>query len=119
MEDSASRLTPGAQLHSNGFRGERERTHFVQGASVSLRDVGDRRAEDQYWVTCCQRADVPAVESIAGESARRALARRGAQKIASGRLELVRDTLIAWASAPHLAGQVGDQGAIVLTHQGE
>lgn len=84
-----SQSSASLQLHSNGFAGQRERTHFVCGASVSVRDVGDKRPQDHAWVTCCQRADLPELQEVGAEAARRTLARRGAKKIGSGRMVLV------------------------------
>jgi PmbA protein len=77
------------QLHSNGFRGARSSTVYSLGASVTVRGEGERRPSDHAWVARCQRADLPDVEAVGREAARRAAGRVGARKIDSGKMELV------------------------------
>ena len=77
------------QLHSNGFRGEKEGTSFHIGASVTAQDADGRRPEDHHFVGARHLADLPPAAPVGEEAARRALDRRGASKAPSGRMTLL------------------------------
>ncbi|MFH1131850.1 MAG: TldD/PmbA family protein [Pseudomonadota bacterium] len=76
------------QIHSNGFRGERRSSSFSVGSEVTVLD-GDRRPEDSWWVSVRHLEDLPKLEQIGQEAARRAVSRIGACKKASDRMTLV------------------------------
>ena len=89
MAGVTSQAGSSLQLHSNGFRGERAGTSFFLGASVTAQDDDGRRPEDYHWTAARHLADLPDAASIGAEAKRRALARRGAAKVPSGRMTLV------------------------------
>ncbi len=89
MAGMTSQAGSSLQLHSNGFRGERAGTSFFLGASVTASDDDGRRPEDYHWTAARHLADLPDAASIGAEANRRALARRGAAKVPSGRMTLV------------------------------
>ena len=89
MAGMTSQTGSSLQLHSNGFAGERAGTSFFLGASVTARDSDGRRPEDYHWTAARHLADLPDAASIGAEARRRALARRGAAKVPSGRMTLV------------------------------
>ena len=89
MAGMTSQAGSSLQLHSNGFRGEREGTSFFLGGQVTVRDDDGRRPEDYHWTAARHLSDLPDPGSIGTEAARRAMARRGAAKVPSGQMTLV------------------------------
>ena len=85
----SSQIGHSLQLHSNGFRGERQGTSFYLGAQVTARDSDGRRPEDYHWTAARHLQDLPDAASVGHEATRRALARRGAAKVDSERMALV------------------------------
>ncbi len=69
-----------ASASSNGFLGTRASTYCWYGASVTLRDEGDRRAEDGYYAGGPHVSMLPAAADVAGTALERALSRLGATK---------------------------------------
>ena len=89
MAGMTSQAGSSLQLHSNGFSGARAGTSFYLGGQVTARDLDGRRPEDYHWTAARHLADLPDAASIGEEALRRALARRGASKVPSGRMTLV------------------------------
>ena len=77
-----------AQVASNGLRGAHAHTWLWLGATVTVAD-GERRPEASRFVGGVHAADVPAARTVGREALARALARRGAQKLASRKTVLV------------------------------
>ncbi len=69
-----------ASVSSNGFSGSRESTYCWYGASVSLRDEGDKRAEDSFYAGGQHIDMLPATETVASTALERVLARLGSEK---------------------------------------
>ena len=73
-------LAQSADASSNGFVGTREQTYCWFGSSVTLRDEGDRRAEDSFYVGGAHVADLPDAVEIGRAALERTLNRLGAEK---------------------------------------
>jgi len=81
---ATSRVRSGVQTRasasSNGFAGVEESTVCVLGASVTLGDRGDRRAEDSFSAVARHVSDIPDASVIATTALDRALARLDPEK---------------------------------------
>lgn len=73
-------LAQSADASSNGFVGTREQTYCWFGSSITLKDEGDRRAEDSYYVGGAHVADLPDAAEIGRAALERTLSRLGAEK---------------------------------------
>lgn len=69
-----------ASVSSNGFSGSQESTYCWMGASVTLRDRGDRRASDSFFAGAPHVGDVPEAGVIASTALDRSLVRLDADK---------------------------------------
>ncbi len=69
-----------AAASSNGFLGTQKQTYCWFGSEVTLRDQGDKRAEDYYYVGAAHVADLPDAEAVGGAALARTLARLDSQK---------------------------------------
>jgi PmbA protein len=67
-----------AAASSNGFRGTQESTYCWYGSSVTLRDHGERRAEDGFYAGGAHVSALPAASSVGRTALERALSRLGA-----------------------------------------
>jgi len=65
---------------SNGFLGSRESTYCWYGANVTLKDEGERRASDGYYVGGAHVSMLPDAGDVAGTALKRALSRLGTEK---------------------------------------
>jgi len=74
---------------SNGFLGTQESTYCWLGSSVTLRDRGDKRAEDGFYAGGSHIADLPTAASIGKTALERALSR-----LDSGKGPTVRTTML-------------------------
>lgn len=84
-----------ASVSSNGFSGAEEATYCWMGASVTLRDRGDRRAADAFYAGAAHVVDVPEARSIAATALERSLARLDSEKGASIKTAMVVDSRAA------------------------
>ena len=73
-------LHQSAAASSNGFAGTQEQTYCWFGTSVTLKDEGDRRAEDSYYVGGAHVSDLPDASDIGSAALERTLNRLGADK---------------------------------------
>ena len=73
-------LAQSADASSNGFSGTQEQTYCWFGSSITLRDEGDRRAEDSYYVGGAHVADLPDASEIGQAALNRTLNRLGSEK---------------------------------------
>jgi len=74
---------------SNGFEGSSRGTYCNIGASMTAQDEGDRRPAGYNYVGCRDRNDLPPVEEIGAEAARRTLDLMGGKKIATTRIPVI------------------------------
>lgn len=65
---------------SNGFLGSHESTYCWYGSSVTLRDQGERRASDGYFVGGVYVDGLPPAHEVATTALERSLARLGSEK---------------------------------------
>lgn len=114
-----------ASASSNGFLGTQESTYCWYGSSVTLRDQGERRASDGYYVGGVYVDGLPAAHDVAASALERSLARLGSEKGPTAKATMLVDSRAAAsllgrllrpasARAVHLGqsfwgGQVGKQ----------
>lgn len=84
-----------AVASSNGFQGFRDTTYCWLGASVTLRDRGDRRASDSFYAGATHVADLPGPRTIAETALDRALVRLDADKGPTTRTTMLVDSRAA------------------------
>lgn len=84
-----------ASVSSNGFSGSQESTYCWMGASITLRDRGDRRASDSFFAGAPHVGDVPEAASIAATALERSLVRLDAEKGPTIRTTMVVDSRAA------------------------
>ncbi len=68
-------INQSASASSNGFVGVKQSTYCWFGSSVTLRDTGDRRAEDWFYAGGAHVADLPDPTGVGEEALRRTLSR--------------------------------------------
>ena len=73
----------GALVQSNGFEGTRESSSVYVGASVTVRDEGERRPAAGSYASARAVADLPEASGLGDDGARRALDRRGEAKVST------------------------------------
>jgi PmbA protein len=76
-------------MTSNGFDGYEESTYFAGSASMSGKDVGDRRPAEYASAIALRRQDLPQPEAIGAEAARRTLALFGGKKLKTETLPVI------------------------------
>jgi PmbA protein len=69
-----------ASASSNGFVGSQQSTYCWFGSSVTLRDAGDKRAEDGFYAGGAHVADLPDASSVGQIALDRALSRLDSEK---------------------------------------
>jgi len=69
-----------ASASSNGFVGSQQSTYCWFGSSVTLRDAGDKRAEDGFYAGGAHVADLPDAASVGQIALDRALSRLDSEK---------------------------------------
>jgi len=69
-----------ASASSNGFAGSQESTYCWFGASVTLKDSGDKRAEDGFYAGRAHVADLPDATAVGKTALERALSRLDSEK---------------------------------------
>jgi PmbA protein len=82
-------------VSSNGFSGVQESTYCWLGASVTLQDRGDRRAEDGFFAGSSHVDDVPDAAGIAATALKRALVRLDSEKGPTLKSTMVVDSRVA------------------------
>ena len=90
----------GARIHTNGFEGAREGTHFSRAASVTVKEADGRRPVGSAYTGRRHQADLGSLETIAQDAVARARVQLGAGKLQTGRYTLVVDR----RSVPRLLG---------------
>lgn len=74
---------------SNGFAGSVQATDFWGGASMTIRDNGDRKPSGYYWAGCRNLDDMPSLEEIGERAANKTLDLLGGEKIATQTLPVI------------------------------
>lgn len=74
---------------SNGFEGSTLSTYCQAGASMTAKDEGDRRPAGYHYVGCRYKSDLPSLELIGNEAARRTLDLMGGKKIATSTVPVI------------------------------
>ena len=69
-----------ASASSNGFVGSQQSTYCWLGSSVTLKDQGERRAEDGFYAGGAHVADLPDATAVGLRSLNRALSRLNSEK---------------------------------------
>jgi PmbA protein len=80
---------------SNGFSGSLRSTYCWLGSDITLKDRGDRRAEDSFYAGCTHIEDLPPAQGIGETALGRAIARLDADKGPTGRMTMVVDARAA------------------------
>ena len=80
-----------ARIHTNGFEGWREGTHFSRSVQVTLKEPDGRRPMGWSYTVRRFQADLDAPEKIALEARERARLQLGAGKLSTGRYTVVVD----------------------------
>ncbi len=93
-----------ASASSNGFSGVQASTYCWLGASVTLRDRGDRRSADGFYAGSPHVSDVPDAASVASTALERALDRLDAEKGPTIRSVMVVDSRAAAQLVRRLMG---------------
>jgi PmbA protein len=77
------------QVHSNGFNGQIAETYFQITAEATVKDENGGRPDDYAYASSRFFHDLPAAEVVGKEVIRRALAKIGQKKIASGAYDVI------------------------------
>ena len=97
-----------ATASSNGFAGSEASTSCWFGAEVTLKDRGDRRAEDSFYAGGTHVEALPAAGEVAQVALGRALARLGADKGPTVKGTMVVDARAAASLVGRLLAKVPD-----------
>jgi PmbA protein len=81
-----------ASASSNGFLGVQRSTYCWLTASVTLRDQGDRRAEDGFYAGGAHVSDLPGPDQVGSKALERALSRLDSDKGPTVRTTMVVDS---------------------------
>lgn len=84
-----------ATASSNGFFGEQRSTYCWFSASVTLRDQGEKRAEDGFYAGGAHVADLPDPGQVGRTALERTLSRLDSQKGPTGKTTMVVDSRAA------------------------
>ncbi len=84
-----------ASISSNGFSGTVGSTYCWYGTNVTLKDQGDKRASDGYYVGANHVASLPDAAAVARVGLDRALARLGSEKGPTVKAPMVVDSRAA------------------------
>ncbi len=93
-----------ASVSSNGFSGTQSSTYCWLGASVTLRDRGDKRAEDGFYAGGRHVADLPGADAIGQTALDRALARLDSEKGPTMKGSMIVDSRAAASLVGRLLG---------------
>jgi PmbA protein len=93
-----------ASASSNGFLDEQRSTYCWFGASVTMRDQGDKRAEDWFYAGGAHVADLPDPEEVGRQALEQTVSRLGAEKGPTARSSMVVDARAAASLIGRLLG---------------
>jgi PmbA protein len=97
-----------ASASSNGFLGEQRSTYCWLTASVTLRDQGDKRAEDGFYAGGAHISDLPGPDEVGGTALERALSRLDSDKGPTVKTTMVVDA----RAAASLMGRADRRGVV-------
>ena len=84
-----------ASASSNGFLGTQESTYCWYGSRITLRDQGDRRASDGYFVGGVYVDSLPTAHDVAVTALERSLSRLGSEKGPTSKTSMLVDARAA------------------------
>ena len=84
-----------ASASSNGFVGSQRSTYCWFGSNVTLKDQGDKRAEDGFYAGAAHIADLPDPTDVGRMSLERTLSRLDSEKGPTGKTAMVVDSRAA------------------------
>ena len=84
-----------ASVSSNGFVGAQQSTYCWFGSSVTLKDTGDRRAEDWFYAGAAHVGDLPDATTVGREALERTLSRLESTKGPTTKTAMVVDSRAA------------------------
>ncbi len=84
-----------ASASSNGFLGEQRSTYCWLGSEVTLKDQGEKRAEDWFYAGGAHVGDLPEPSAIGKIALERALSRLGSEKGPTSKTRMVVDSRAA------------------------
>ena len=93
-----------ASASSNGFLGEQQSTYCWFGAEVTLRDRGDKRAEDSFYAGGAHLIDLPNPEVVGKTALERTLSRLDSEKGPTIKASMVVDSRAAASLIGRLLG---------------
>ncbi|MCH9693414.1 MAG: TldD/PmbA family protein [Gammaproteobacteria bacterium] len=93
-----------ASVSSNGFSGSSESTYCWYGSNITLRDQGDKRASDGYYVGGQHVADLPDAANVAATGLERALSRLNSEKGPTVKTTMLVDSRVAGSLIRRLLG---------------
>lgn len=93
-----------ASASSNGFLGEQQSTYCWFGAEVTLRDQGDKRAEDSFYAGGAHVVDLPDPEIVGKTALERTLSRLDSEKGPTVKASMVVDSRAAASLIGRLLG---------------
>jgi PmbA protein len=93
-----------ARVSSNGFSGIQESTYCWYGSSITLRDQGDKRAEDSFYVGGQHIETLPEASTVASTALERVLARLDSDKGPTVKATMVVDSRVAGSLIGRLLG---------------
>ncbi len=84
-----------ASVSSNGFQGLHAETYCWLGTGVTVRDVGDKRAEDWFYAGSQHIGALPSATEVGRNALERTLARVGSEKGPTGKTTMLVDSRAA------------------------
>ena len=93
-----------ASVSSNGFSGAQHSTYCWYGSEVTLRDQGDRRAEDYFYVGGTHVASLPQASVVGATALQRVMARLNSAKGPTVKATMVVDSVAAGSLVNRLLG---------------
>jgi PmbA protein len=97
-----------ASASSNGFVGTQQSTYCYFGSNVTLKDQGEKRAEDGFFAGCAHIADLPDATNVGQTALERTLSRLDSEKGPTTKTAMIVD---ARASASLLGRLLGPANA--------
>lgn len=91
-------------VSSNGFSGSRESTYCWYGSEITLRDQGDKRAEDSFYVGSSHIETLPEAANVADVALQRVLSRLNSEKGPTVKATMVVDSRAAASLIGRLLG---------------
>jgi PmbA protein len=93
-----------ASASSNGFTGSQESTYCWYGSSITLKDQGERRASDSFYVGASHLGKLPAADEVARVALERSLSRLDAEKGPTVKTSMLVDSRAAASLIGRLLG---------------